>query len=124
MIFDRDKKALGELFLIIGGFALTDTLIRKYIELSNNVLPWYIPSLLAFLLIMIGLNLRDNIKDSKFSYFSYGFIIISVVLLVFSLNGKISIWWYIGTTLVWGILIIIWTFSGFSKRDPNDKYLP
>ena len=101
-----DKKIIGEIFLIIGGFILADTIVKKFLELSNNTIPWWVLPLMALLIIISGVNLKED-KEHWRSFLSLLFISTSVILLVLSLNEIISILWFVWFGLIFGIAMLL-----------------
>jgi len=115
LIEDIDRKIVGEALLIVGGFALADTLIRKFLELSEGILPWGILPLLAFLVVMTGVNLKEN-KETPRGVVSVVFLIVSIILIVFSAQQIINVWWFIGVSGIGGIFIFVWTLISWIKK--------
>ena len=118
-IEEIDRKIAGELLLIIGGFMLADTLIRKFAEISNNALPWWILPLLSVLIIMGGVNLKEN-KETSRNFITLMFLVISITLLVLALNNYLNIWYFIVVGGIWGTIILIWTIvASFKRANPE-----
>lgn len=109
LIEDIDKKILGEILLIIGGFILADLLVRKFMELSTDLFPWFILPLLSLLIIMTGINLKEGKRQGIFVGYSLILLLTVFVLTVLSAKDIISTWWLI-SVLIFGELgwLIIW----------------
>lgn len=108
-IDDVDKKILGEILLIIGAFIFANSLVKKFIELSEDMLPWILLPLLSILIIMEGMGLKEGRKQSGFTTYNFILLLMVVVSAVLSGNGLISPWWLI-SILIFGEIgwIVIW----------------
>jgi hypothetical protein len=76
---------ISELFLIIGGFILAQTIINQFISLSSDVLSWWVLPLFSILLIIIALDFRNqkntNLISDIISILSIGGSILLIVLM-------------------------------------------
>lgn len=115
------KELMGELFLIIGGFILAETIINKFIELSSNVIPiWILPSL-SLLLIITALDLKNNKSLFKAGILPSLFLGGSIVLIVLMKKGIISniaFLEYIAFLSLFGVIIqiILYLMMKYGKK--------
>lgn len=104
----EDYNIIAELFLIIGGFILAETIIRWFLSLSEGVLPsWILPSL-SILLIITALDIKKyGVSDSRTGLMSAVFLGISIILIVLMKTGNISSIFFLQGIFVLSILAII-----------------
>ena len=96
------RDLLGELFLIIGGFILAETIVKQFLSLSANTLPWYVLPLFSVLLIIVALNFKNHKWDFvSISLLSALYLGSSIILIVLRKNYFISFLFFL-----WGIFII------------------
>jgi hypothetical protein len=96
------RDLLGELFFIVGGFILAETIITQFISLSTNVLPWWALPSFSLLLIMAALDFRNK----RVGVFKAGiptvlYLGISIVLIVLMKNNIIT-----NMCFLWSIFIL------------------
>lgn len=58
-----DQKFISDLIIIIGGFILTETIIRQFLELTTNIVAWWVLPALGLDLLMGGTNLKRGRKS-------------------------------------------------------------
>jgi len=102
------RDLFGELFLIIGGFILAETIINQFLSLSQDKLPGWVLPLFAILLIITALDFRNN----HGSFFRSGLLSVlflggSIVLIVLMKNNLISNITFLWSIFVLSILIIV-----------------
>lgn len=96
------RNLVGELFLIVGGFILAETIIRYFLTLSSNALPLWVLPAFAVLLIVVSKDITNyKISLRKIGILSVFFLGISIVLVVLMKNSIIT-----NITFLWGILIL------------------
>ena len=115
IIDQTDRNIFGELLLVIGGFTFAYTIVKKFLEISSNTLSWWVLPLLSVLIIISGVNLKEN-KENKRSFFSLLFLIISVILIVLSANDLINVWWFISFGSFFGIVMLTWTITSWINK--------
>jgi hypothetical protein len=104
---DDFRNLLSEMFLIVGGFILSDTILKIFVTLSSDLIPaWVLPAT-AFLLIITAVNL----KNTDLSYMEAGlptliFVIVSVVMVVLNKSNIIS-----DICFIWFMLIFIMSLN-------------
>lgn len=110
LVEEIDKKFFGELFVIIGGFIIANTIIRQFIELSDTIVPWWVLPAISFLIIMEGVNLKSN-KANPSDIIFLIFLVTNITFLVLSANKILNVWLFIGSGILLGIWAIIsWIF--------------
>ncbi len=118
----KDYNIIAELFLIIGGFILAETIIRWFLSLSEGVLPsWILPSL-SILLIITALDIKKyGIFNSKAWVMSAIFLSLSIILIVLMKTNNISQILFLQIILGLSILAIVIHLIIFftSKRKQN-----
>jgi hypothetical protein len=95
------KGYLGELFLIIGGFILAETIIKNFLDMADGKLPYNVLPMLALIIIAGGIILKNKDKIIWSTWVYWIGLIILVILIVLFQNGKIT-----PSFMTWGGLII------------------
>jgi len=99
---NRFRDLLGELFLIIGGFILAETIINQFLSLSFDVLPWWILPLFSLLLIITALDFKDYNESFIKAGLSALFLGGSIILIVLVKNSIIT-----NKIFLWGISVLV-----------------
>lgn len=110
---------LVELFIIIGGFILAETIINQFLSLSSGVLPWWILPSFSILLIITALNIKQGMSLIEGGILSVIFLGGSIILIVLKKNtliSPISFLWYIFILSVITLIIQIIFFIYKIKR--------
>ena len=103
-----DYNVIAELFLIIGGFILAETIIRWFLSLSDGMLPSWILPTLSILLIVTALDIKKyGILNSKAGLISAVFLGVSIILIVLMKRGYISPTIFLQSIFGWAMIIII-----------------
>ncbi|VVB79519.1 Uncharacterised protein [uncultured archaeon] len=120
-----DKKTIGELLIIIGGFILAETIIRTFLDLASETIePWVLP-LFSIAIIINGVELKNGVAQNFGSWISWIFLAISIILIVLEKSGLIGV-----VTFAWVILILsvlslicwfIWLISSKKKDKKSGK---
>ena len=65
-MFENDKRLVGEVFLIVGAFILSETIVRFFLDLSNEakLALWVLP-VIGILLIIDGFQLKNGIREKS-----------------------------------------------------------
>jgi len=88
---EKDYDFIAELFLIIGGFILAETVIRWFLSLSEGVLPSWILPALSILFIITALDIKKyGLLNIKAGIVSTLFLGSSIVLIVLMKTNNIS----------------------------------
>ena len=85
------KNYFSELFLIIGGFILAETIVKKFLEMSNNQVTWWLLPLIALVLISGGIQLREKKKIPGISIIYWGWMIAMLIVIVFIKKGMLTL---------------------------------
>ncbi len=117
------RDLLGELFLIIGGFILAETIINQFLSLSQGTLPWWVLPLFAILLIITALDFRNNhgsfFKSGLLSVLFLGGSIVLIVLMKNNLVTNIVFLWSIFILSI--VIILIHLILFLFKRKKNKR---
>lgn len=93
------RDLLEELFLIIGGFILAETILQQFLSLSSNTLEWWVLPLFSILLITTALSFRDRnislVQSGLLSTFFFGASIVLIVFVKKNIISNISFLWWI-----------------------------
>jgi hypothetical protein len=111
-----NKEYLGELFLIIGGFILAETIIKQFLEMANGNIDWWVLPLMALALISGGLKLRKNENESIYTYIYWGWLILSIILVVLVKNQKVTPLTFAIFILVISLIQIVSVIVSFFKK--------
>ena len=99
---EEKESVLAELFLIIGGFILAETLVRWFLSLSEGLLPYGVLPALSLLLIMTAVDIKKyGFSKSGTGITSVLFLSVTIVLIAFLKIGQLS-----AIHFLWAILVI------------------
>jgi len=101
------KDLMGELFLIIGGFILAQTIINQFLSLSSEVLQWWVLPMFSILLIIAAIELKNHDSFIKAGILSILLLGGSILFIVLFKNNKISITFFLFGLLILSLIVII-----------------
>ncbi|MBI2047096.1 hypothetical protein HYT26_02965 [Candidatus Pacearchaeota archaeon] len=116
------RDLLGELFLVIGGFILAETIINQFLSLSFGVLPIWVLPLFSILLIIAALDFKNHQKSFiKAGIFSVLIIGGSIILIVLVKNNMITSIFFLWSIFILSLVSIIIQLLLFLPRRKNRK---
>jgi len=107
---NTDRAFFSELILILAGFMLAETLIRKYLEFTDGVTAWWVLPLIAISLIAMAIRIRNGERDKVSTYSFWGMILLLILFVGLFNREIISGMEYIWLTL--GIIFLHFLIIG------------
>ncbi|MCR4327668.1 MAG: hypothetical protein NUV46_03750 [Nanoarchaeota archaeon] len=111
IISKTDRDFISEVIIIISGFIIAETFVRKIIDGSDGLIDWWVLPLLAIMFLILAFEIRNQEKRNWFYYISYLFypLLIYYVYLLHSKNitNIIYLVLTIGTIIIYGLLSLI-----------------
>jgi len=121
---EDDKKLLGEVLLIVGGFILGETIVRFFLNLATEakIELWILPTI-AILLIIDGFQLKNGIKEKLISFWIFDtFIVLELILIVLLKNNYLSAIPFLWITLAGSIVTTLsWIVEAWFKKSHKNK---
>ncbi len=114
----QDKIFFGELFIIIGGFILAETLGRFFLDISEKSIPIWILGGFAYLLINLGFLM---VKNREISLLSILYLVYLGTFLIFILlRDKVSQFvWILVVLSIPLIFYIVYLTKGHKQKNSN-----
>ncbi|MBT3642777.1 hypothetical protein HN604_03890 [archaeon] len=102
---------ISEIIIIVAGFILAETFVKKVLEVSAGAVPWWVFTLLAIMFLVLAFEIRNEEKRSWFYYFHYilyPLLITYIVLMRKEIIGNnYYIWLTLGTVGTYNLLGLI-----------------
>jgi len=115
------RETIGELFLIIGGFIIAETIVRKFLELANQNIKWWILPLLAIALVSAGVQFKKSAKQNIYVIISWLWVFASVILVVLVRNNIINPEFFLGAILITSLVQLIFFIISLIKKKRKQK---
>jgi hypothetical protein len=102
-----DMTFIGQLLLVVGGFVLAETIVKNFLEVARDVLPWYILPCMAVLMLIMANNLLQNTPTEFGGWAGSIYLILSIILIVLLKKEKIASTFFLFLTLGAPILYLV-----------------
>ncbi len=106
-----DRDFVSEVIIIVSGFIIAETFIRRIIEGSNGLIDWWVLPLLAIQFLILAFEIRNQEKRNWFYYVSYLFfpLLVYYVYLVHSqtINSMTYLVFTMVTAIFYTVLFLI-----------------
>jgi hypothetical protein len=107
-----DKDFISQVIIIIAGFIIAETFVRKIIEGSEGFIAWWILPLLAIMFLVLAFKIKSDRKKGWFYYITYLLFPILIFYIFLKHKGDIDdIVYLIITFLTMDIYFILWIMN-------------
>ncbi len=89
-IEEIDREFISQLIIIVSGFILAETFVRRLIENSKGLIEWWILPLLAIMFLILAFEIKHKIKKSWIYYLSYLLYPLLIYYIFLVHQGKIG----------------------------------